>query len=161
MKSVTNSGNPPPLTRKKNIDYPFLVGVAVCVAFAVAASVQIFYYDAFQLFDRETSHERRQRLVLEHDYALAQKAIGEKLLAPSTAVFCPIEEVKIEENVLIPNAGGFRHHEWSGWVDAQNAYGVPVRHYWTAGTLFSSSWSHERGEVAPLASFKVTRLDEP
>ena len=64
-------------------------------------------------------------------YTVAQNIVEEQLKAPSTAEFCSIKEASItcEDDV------------WTvtGWVDAENSFGVMLRNEYTVRFKFKSS----------------------
>lgn len=91
------------------------------------------------------NHQEKQEMVREFEYERVKAVVLDRLLAPSTAVFCPLAEVTVEEDGH-EDALGFTYDLWSGWVDAQNAYGVPVRHEWSVGKNFHAHWSETEGK---------------
>lgn len=133
------------------------IGMLVLIGLALAlVCFSPLYIDVIR--DALTvSWEEQQQLVNEHEYALAQDAVREKLLAPATAVFCPFEEVEIEKDAE-DGIVGFTGERWEGWVDSQNEYGVPVRHYWGLFKMWRSFYDTEKEEVNSSVRFSVESL---
>lgn len=89
--------------------------------------------------DRRAAEERRQAETIawrtqadpELAYAIAQGFVEDLLIAPTTARFPTARQGRLDNFTQVGPVSDQRYH-FNSWVDADNAFGVPIRHTWMA-----------------------------
>ena len=130
-----------------------LIGMAVLYFGATALAFRSYWAGLFwntylswlPIYD--VIESPKHALAKRAQYRAAEAFIRERMLTPSTAKFCSIDEAKF-------GSDEDRRRVMVGWVDAQNPFGAMIRQHFTVVFLKDSGaevdyvrWAGEGGQV--------------